>query len=73
MKRLAEESIEQGAFSITTGLTITPSVYAPTEELVEICRSVARYDSVFYATHARSGPGLHLKMIEEAADIGKAR
>ena len=71
MKRLAEESIEQGAFSITTGLTITPSCYAPTEELVEICRSVARYDGAFYATHARGGPGLHLAMIEEAADIGR--
>lgn len=71
MKWLAEESIEQGAFSITTGLTITPSCYAPTEELVEICMSVARYDGAFYATHARSGPGLHLAMIEEAADIGR--
>ena len=71
MKRLAEESIEQGAFSITTGLTITPSCYAPTEEIVELCKSVARYDGAFYATHARSGPGLHLKMIEEAAEIGR--
>ncbi len=71
MKRLAEESIEQGAFSITTGLTITPSCYAPTEEIVELCKSVARYDDAFYATHARSGPGLHLTMIEEAAEIGR--
>ena len=71
MKRLAEESIEQGAFSITTGLTITPSCYAPTEEIVELCKSVARYNGAFYATHARSGPGLHLTMIEEAAEIGR--
>ena len=71
MQRLAEESIEQGAFSITTGLTITPSCYAPTEEIVELCKSVARYDGAFYATHARSGPGRHLTMIEEAADIGR--
>ena len=71
MKRLAEESIEQGAFSITTGLTITPSCYAPTDEIVELCKSVARYDGAFYATHARSGPGRHFTMIEEAAEIGK--
>ena len=71
MKRLAEEAIEQGAFSITTGLTITPSCYAPTDEIVELCKSVARYDGAFYATHARSGPGRHFTMIEEAAEIGR--
>ena len=71
MKRLAEEAIEQGAFSITTGLTITPSCYATTEEIAELCKSVARYDGAFYATHARGNPGWHVKMIEEAVEIGQ--
>ncbi len=71
MKRLAEEAIEQGAFSITTGLTITPSCYADTDEVVELCEAVARYDGAFYATHARGNPGWHVKMIEEAVEVGR--
>ncbi len=70
MKYLTEEAMEQGAFSITTGLTLTPSCYATTDEIVELSKSAARYDGAFYATHARNDAGWHLKMIEEAVEIG---
>ena len=36
MKRLANEAIEQGAFSLSTGLSVPPSAFASTEEIIEI-------------------------------------
>ena len=71
MQRLAVEAIEQGAFSLSTGLSLSPSGYMSTEELVELCRAIAHYDGVFYVTHARVGAGRHLLAIEEAIEIGR--
>ena len=71
MQRLATEAIEQGAFSLSTGLSLSPSGYMSTEELVELCRAIAHYEDVFYVTHARVGAGRHLLAIEEAIEIGQ--
>ena len=71
MQRLAAEAIEQGAFSLSTGLSLSPSSYMSTEELVELCRAIAHYEDVFYVTHARVGAGRHLLAIEEAIEIGQ--
>ena len=71
MQRLAAEAIEQGAFSLSTGLSLSPSGYMSTEELAELCRAIAHYDGVFYVTHARVGAGRHLLAIEEAIEIGQ--
>lgn len=70
MKRLAAEAMEQGAFSMSTALNLSPSSYAPTEEVIELCRTVAQYDNAFYVTHARTGAGRFVSMIEEAVAIG---
>ena len=70
MQRLAIESIEQGAFSLSTGLSLSPSSYMSTEEIVKICQSISQFEGVFYATHARVGAGRHLLAIEEAIEIG---
>ena len=70
MKRLASEAMEQGAFSISTALNLSPSSYAPTEEVIELCRTVAQFDDAFYVTHARAGAGRFVSMIEEAVEIG---
>ena len=71
MKYLASEAIEQGAFSISTGLSLPPSAYASTEEIIEICKAISNYDGVFYVTHARVGPGKHISAIKEAVKIGQ--
>ena len=47
MCRLAAESVEQGAFSFTTGLTLPPGSYATTDELIEITRAIAPYEGAF--------------------------
>jgi N-acyl-D-aspartate/D-glutamate deacylase len=71
MKRLAVESMEQGAFSLSTGLSLSPSGYMSTDEVVALCQAVAHYDGVFYVTHARVGAGRHLSSIQEAIEIGQ--
>ena len=71
MQRLAAEAMEMGAFSLSTGLTVAPSGYATTDDIVELCASVRHYDGAFYATHARGGNGLHMTAIEEAIEIGQ--
>jgi N-acyl-D-amino-acid deacylase len=52
MRVLLERMLDQGAFGMTTGLTYVPSRYAPTWELVELCRVLQRRRRI-YATHAR--------------------
>lgn len=71
MQRLAAESVEQGAFSLTTGLTLPPSSYATTDELVALMNAVSSYEGVFYASHARLWSGQHVKAVEECVEIGK--
>jgi N-acyl-D-aspartate/D-glutamate deacylase len=69
MRRLAAEAMDQGAFGISTGLTLAPSSYAQTAELIEISRVVAAKGG-FYATHSRLWAGYHFKAVEESIQIG---
>ena len=71
MRRLAVEAVEQGAFSVSTGLTIVPSCFASTDELVELMKAVAPYEGVFYVTHARWRTDDHTDAAKEAVEIGR--
>ena len=71
MRRLAAESVEQGAFGMSTGLTLTPGSYSTTEEVIALASAVAPYRDAFYATHARVWAGNHIGAVEEAARIGR--
>ena len=71
MKRLAAEAMEMGAFSLSTGLSVAPSAYGTTDDIVALCEAVRHYEGAFYATHARVGNGLHISAIEEAIEIGQ--
>ncbi|MEV6106003.1 D-aminoacylase [Streptomyces sp. NPDC051940] len=53
MKQLVAEGLAQGAAGMSSGLTYTPGMYAPTAELAELCRVVASYDG-YYCPHHRS-------------------
>lgn len=70
MQRLAEEAIDQGAFGFTTGLTLAPSSYSETSELIEISKAVAARGG-YYATHSRLWAGFHFRAVEEALEIGR--
>lgn len=52
-KQLLDEGLKQGAAAFSTGLSYFPGSYSDTEELVELCKTVADNDSV-YVTHTRS-------------------
>ena len=71
MRRLAVEAMEQGAFSLSTGLTIVPSSFASTDELVELTEAIAPYDGAFYVTHSRWRTDDHTDAAKEAIEIGR--
>ncbi len=68
MTELAEESLSQGAYGISTGLTYAPGMYADTDELSELAKALSR-DAVIYATHMRGEGRNILSALEEAARI----
>lgn len=70
MQRLLEQGMEQGALGLSTGLCYAPGVFADTNEIVELCRVVARKGGL-YATHLRDQSDRLEKAVEEALDIGR--
>ena len=70
MKVLVEETMEQGAFGLSTGLIYAPGTYASTEELIELSRVVARHGGL-YATHLRNEGARLVEALKEALTIGR--
>lgn len=52
MKALLAKAIADGAIGLSTGLGYPPGCYADTDEIVELCKVVARYGG-YHATHVR--------------------
>jgi N-acyl-D-amino-acid deacylase len=69
MLRVMEQAMEDGAFGISYALIYSPDAYADTDEVVEVCRAVARHGGV-YITHMRSEGEHLLQGVEEAIEIG---
>jgi N-acyl-D-amino-acid deacylase len=69
MRRLVEEAMRQGAVGLTTALIYPPGAYAPTEEIIELARVVARYGGVYY-THIRNEGNLLLEALDDAFRVG---
>jgi len=70
MKKLVEESMEEGAYGMSTGLIYSPAICATTDEIIELAKVVARYDGI-YASHIRDESNLLLPSIAEAIKIGE--
>jgi N-acyl-D-amino-acid deacylase len=70
MKRLLIDSLEQGAWGLSTGLIYPPGSFAKTEELVDLAKVVARYGAL-YASHIRGEGATLMEALEEAIAIGK--
>jgi N-acyl-D-amino-acid deacylase len=70
-KGLLRESMQAGAFGMSTGLDYPPGSYADTDELVELSKVVAD-EGGFYHTHVRFplGDG-YLDPNKEALEIGR--
>ncbi len=70
MKKILAQTMEDGAFGMSSGLIYPPSCYADTEELVELAKMVAGYGGI-YASHIR-GEGFTLtNAVKEAIEIGE--
>jgi N-acyl-D-amino-acid deacylase len=70
MVRLLRESLEAGAFGLSTGLIYVPSGYAELDELVALAEVVKDYGGL-YASHIRNEGSLLLEAVEEALTIGR--
>ena len=70
MEGLLTEAMESGAFGMSTGLVYPPGCFASTEEIVSLCRTVARYGGL-YASHIRGERETILEAVAEAIDIGR--
>ena len=70
MKRLLRESLEEGAFGMSTGLIYPPGSYAKTEEIIELAKVVREYGGI-YTSHIRNEGKYLIESVEEAIRIGE--
>lgn len=70
MKELLREAMEAGAAGMSSGIAYAPGVFAPEEEIRELCRIVAEYDG-FYCTHMRNQGAHLLDSVEETLRVTK--
>lgn len=65
-----EAALEQGALGLSTGLEYTPGSFAKTDEIIALCRVVARHGGL-YATHMRNEDLTVEEALAEALTIAR--
>ena len=70
MKSMVEHAMKEGALGIGSSLIYAPAFYSSTEELIELCKVVSKYDGM-YISHIRSEGGKLLESIDELILIAK--
>ena len=55
MRALVAQTMEEGAFGLSTGLMYTPGNFAETEEIVELARVVGKYGGIHTSHRRRRG------------------
>jgi N-acyl-D-amino-acid deacylase len=70
MKAFVRQGMDEGAFGISTGLIYLPSVFAKTEEIIELAKVVSEYDGI-YATHQRSESSEIFQSLDEIFRIAR--
>jgi N-acyl-D-aspartate/D-glutamate deacylase len=70
MKALVEGAMKDGAVGLSTMLAMPPGSLATTDDLVEMCRVVARYGGL-YSTHNRNEGTEVMAAVKEAIAIGE--
>lgn len=64
------EAMEAGYLGVSSGLVYAPSVYANTEELIELAKVMKPYGGI-YASHIRGEGDNVLRSVQEAIHIGE--
>lgn len=70
MKALLEEAMRQGAPGFSTGLVYAPACYSRTEELIELCKVVAKYGGIFTIHMRNEADGL-LDAVAETVRVAR--
>jgi N-acyl-D-amino-acid deacylase len=70
MRWQVAQAMEQGAFGLSSGLTLYPSNVAQGDELVALCQEMMHWDGL-YDSHTRHLAGWHFRSVEEAIEIGR--
>jgi len=73
MQSLMEDGMRDGAFGMSTGLVYTPGVFAKTDEVVALAKTVAARGGI-YDTHLRDEGNFRtglVNAVKEALDIGR--
>jgi N-acyl-D-aspartate/D-glutamate deacylase len=70
MKSLVDEAMKDGAFGLSTMLAMPPGSLATTDDIVEVCKVVARHRGL-YSSHIRNeGTGV-FDAVKEAIAVGE--
>ncbi len=70
MRALVRQSMNEGAFGLSSGLFYTPGAFATTEEVIELAK-VAGEDGGIYISHVRDEMGGLLESVRETIRIGE--
>jgi N-acyl-D-amino-acid deacylase len=70
MKELVREAMEAGCFGLTSGLIYPPGVYAPEDEIPELC-SVFSGSGIVYLSHMRNESNDLVKSTAETIGIAR--
>lgn len=70
MKKLAAQAMEEGAIGISSALIYAPASFSKTDELVELCKVVSKYNGM-YISHIRSEGDNLLASLDELIEISK--
>lgn len=71
MKERIADEMEKGALGLSTGLIYIPGSFADTDELIELCKVIKKYNGI-YVSHVRGEDGRRvLESYKEAIKIGR--
>jgi N-acyl-D-amino-acid deacylase len=70
MKQLLADSIDQGAFGMSSGLIYPPGLFSKTPEMVELCKVLAAKGGV-YTTHMRGETDAVIDSVKESIAVGE--
>lgn len=70
MKILVEQAMKEGALGVGSSLIYAPANYAPTEELIELCKAAAPFGGM-YITHMRSEGNAIFEAVQETIRIAR--
>ncbi len=70
MAQIVERALADGACGASSGLEYTPGAFAPRDELVALCRPLARR-RLPYATHLRNEDDWLLDAVDEAISVAR--